>query len=236
MSNIEYEVQPNKLTTPVSYAARVRARGVVSREQFARQIAVRGGTDVSNVNTVLDLLHRVLVENLHAGLSVEVDDLMVVSLSITAKMDGPNDPLPSDAQLNISLRSDRKLIEAVRADASITRIEPSNQAAQIIQVSSPSPGGDVGALVAGMVLQTEGYRQSFDPLRGDEGVFLVGEDGTQVRFETYLATGDRKLQMFVPATLSPDTNWMLEVRNRTKGAAPTAPLYVGYWNAPLHSA
>ena len=73
--------------------------------------------------------------------------------------------------------------------------------------------------------------------RLDEGVFLVLSDGTQqLRFETYLASGDRKLLMAVPQSIDPNTNWTLEVRNRTRGAAPTAPLYIGYWGTPLHSA
>jgi len=73
--------------------------------------------------------------------------------------------------------------------------------------------------------------------RADEGAFLVSSDGTQqVRFANSLASGDRKLLMAVPDTLSTNLDWTLEVRNRTKGAAPTAPLYVGYWGAVLHSA
>ena len=235
MSNIEYEVSPNKLTTPLSYAARVKMRGVLSRVQFAEQIAQRGQIDVSQVYTVWNLQHRVLIENLLAGLSVEVDDLTTVSLSMTAKMDGPNEPLPADAQLNIILRPDRKLIDAVRMNASITRIEPTNLSPLIVGVSSPV--GDLSALLPNMVVQSDGYRQGFNADRLDEGAFLVSSDGTQqVRFLNYLATGDRKLMMAVPANLATDTNWTLEVRNRTKGASPTAPLYVGSWGTTLHSA
>ena len=234
MSNIEYEVQPNKLTTPVSYAARVRSRGVVTREQLAQSIAQRMGTDVASVLGVWSVQGRVLVEFLQAGMSVEVDDMATVSLSITARMDGPNDPLPGDAQLNIILRPDRKLSDAVRAGASVTRIEPSNLAAQIVAVTTPV--GDIAALAPGMIVQSDGYRQGFNPERADEGAFLVPGDGSPaVRFTNYLASGDRKLLMAVPAGLATGTDWTLEVRTRTRGGSPTSPLYVGYWNTPLHS-
>lgn len=42
MSNIDYDVQVNRLTTPESYSARVKPRGVITREQFAQQIAQMG--------------------------------------------------------------------------------------------------------------------------------------------------------------------------------------------------
>jgi len=89
MANIEYEVQPNKLTTPLSYAARVRTRGSISRDQFAAQIATRMGIDLSLVHAIWNTQHRVLVENLQAGMNVEVDDLCTASLSLTPSWTRP---------------------------------------------------------------------------------------------------------------------------------------------------
>ena len=204
-------------------------------EQLARAIAQRGQIDVSQVLSVWNLQERLLVEFLQAGMSVEVDDLASVSLSMTAKMDGPDALLPGDWQQGVILRPDAKLLEAVRMGASVTRVEPSNMAPQIVAVSSPV--GDLAALAPGMIVQSNGYRQGFNPARLDEGVFLVSADGTQqVRFANTLASGDRKLQMAVPDGLALNTDWGMEVRTRTKGSGPTAPLYIGYWGTVLHSA
>ena len=235
MANIEYDVQPNKLTVPTSYAPRVRTRGVITRAQFAQQIAQLGNVDVSLVYTIWNLQSRALVDDLVAGMSVEVDDLTSVSVSMSGKMDGPNDPLPADWELKVNLRPDSKLLEAVRTAATVTRVEPLSAAPMLTQVSAAV--GDLQALVPGMVVQSEGYRQSFSLDRADEGAFLVPSDGAPaVRFTNYLASGDRKLLMAVPTGLSADTNWTLEVRARTRGALPTGPLYIGTWGTPLHSA
>lgn len=234
MSNIEYEIQPNKLTTPLSYAARVRTRGTISRAQFALQIAHRGGLDVSSVLALWSLQHRILTENLRAGMNVEVDDLCIASLSLSGKLDGPTSPLPADAQLYVSLRADARLVEAVRVGASLTRIQPSNLAPQIVQVGALI--GSLQTLQSDNAIQIEGYRQTFDATRPDEGVFLVPQDGTPaIRATNYLTQGDRKLIFAVPV-LPSNTDFQLEIRARTKNSKATAPLYTGIWNILLHSA
>jgi len=217
----------------LSYAARVRTRGGVSRDQFAAQIATRMGIDLSLVHAIWNTQHRVLVENLQAGLNVEVDDLCTASLSISAKLDTPTAPLPATSQLYVSLRPDPRLLDAVRNGATVTRIEPSNLAPQIVQVSAMV--GTLSTLAADNVLQVEGYRQAFDATRPDEGVFLVPDSGTPIRATNYLTQGDRKLLLALP-TLPPNMDFALEVRTRTKGSKPTAPLYTGSWSGTLHSA
>lgn len=72
----------------------------------------------------------------------------------------------------------------MRVGASITRIEPSNLAPQIVAVSAPI--GDLSALAPTAVLQSDGYRQGFSLDRPDEGAFLVPTDGSPaVRFLNY---------------------------------------------------
>lgn len=181
-----------------------------------------------------NLQHRVLVQDLQSGMSVEVDDLAIASLSISAKMETPNSPLPADWELQVSLRPDRKMLDAVRNGATVTRIAPNSIAPQIVAVSAPV--GDLQALQPNAVLQVEGYRQSFNLARPDEGAFLVSSDSTQqVRFLNYIARGDRKLIMAVPTSLPAGLEWTLEIRTRTRKSKPTGPLYIGIWNQTLHS-
>lgn len=180
------------------------------------------------------LQHRVLTENLQAGMNVEVDDLCTATLSISAKMETATSPLPADAQLYVALRPDVLLNEAVRMGATISRVEPGNMAPQLVQVSALV--GALNALKTDAVVQIEGYRQGFDPARDDEGVFFLPPDGAPaLRATNYITQGDRELIFALPA-LPSAMEFNLEVRTRTKGAKPTGPLYTGSWNGVVRSA
>ena len=227
---IEYEVALNKLTTPASYTPRVRSRGTVTTAELIRDISAQSTLSEADARAMLIALAERVAAELRAGNSVSIDGIVQLTPTLSAKLAGPTDPLPADATIGIGARVDVKLVNGLRSDASLTRVEAANLSPSLLTVTATT--GALTALAADNILEIKGERLSFDPTQSDEGAFFVPPSGPAVRATNYLDKGDKRLRFAVPA-LTSGTSYTLEVRKRSKGSQT---LRSGAWATSLVAA
>ncbi len=230
---IDYEVIPNHLTTPVSYALRVRPRSLFTAAELFAEIAAEVALDEATVQAVLDGARRVTTRRLLEGDSIHLPGLAIFSPRIAQRLDSPTDPLTAEALKGVNVAADIEQINAIKEQGHFNRIESSSQAPHLLTVTGLG-GANLALLTAGNLVQVEGERLAVQPDQPDEGAFLVPSAGTAVRMTAYLAKGEKTLQFFVNAGLPASTSFALEIRNR-RGV--TGPLYTTRWTTfTLHTA
>jgi nucleoid DNA-binding protein len=215
--SIEYELSVNKLTTPPSYAPRVRPRATTGLEALAQRIADASTLAPADVQATLVAFTELIESELIAGNWVQLDGIGIITTSLTGRLAGPTDPLPEDSKVEIGFRADNRLRKNLRANAQFTRIDPSDQAPLLLALSVK-----VGIILPDIrtndVLELLGDRLSVDESKPDEGAFLVPATGPALRATNYLSNGDKKLLFAVPGGITDNTEYTLQVRNRRQNS------------------
>ena len=215
--SIEYELSLNKLTTPDSYAARVRPRATTGTAALAAAIAGSSTMSEADVAGVLMALAAQVQTELLAGNWVQIDGLGILTTSVKARLATITDPLPSDASIEIGYRADSTLREQVQTQASFERIEATDQSPLLLTLTAQT-GPGLGGVGPGDVLQFIGDRMKVRPAASDEGVFFTDATGTATRVTNYLHNTDKELQFAVPSGLTPATSYTVQVRARVRGS------------------
>lgn len=213
---IEYEVALNKLTTRPSYAPRVRPKGTISSGALIRRAVALSTVSTADAQAVLTALLEIIVEELSDGNSVVVGGLVQLTPTLSAKLPDSSAALPANATIGIGTRVDAKLVNAVRAKATLTRVEATNLSPLLRTVTATT--GSLTALVGGNVLEIKGERLKFDPTKPDEGVFFVTPADSTIRVTTYLDNGDKRIRFIVPNDLTSTFDYTIEVRKRAIGS------------------
>lgn len=227
---IAYEVVLNKLTTPDSYAPRVKPKNTVTLANLLKDISAASTLAPADVEaTVVAFIERVQAE-LIRGNQVKVDGLAIFSASIKAKLASPNADLPAGAKVNVNVKAHPGITKAVREGASLERVEASSQTPNLASVVAIT--GMLDELVENNVIEITGSRLKFDPSKSDEGVFFVPPSGPALRASTYINLGDSKITLVVPALSIGTVSYTLQVRSRRKNSLI---LRTGSWPTPIVS-
>ncbi len=224
---IEYEVALNKLTTPTSYAARVRPQYTVRLNDLLKDIASSCTVTPADINAVVTaFIDRVQTE-LARGNNVSIDGLGIYGVRIKAKMAQLTDPLPSDYKILVSVRPDRGIVQSVRGMASLARVEQTSKAPLLLVLTAWI--GSVFAANPGSVYEIVGDRLAFDPAEPDEGVFFVPvSTGSAVRATNYLYRGEKRVAEDTIADVDASGIWPGKVVTTVEPVGP-------YWEAePEH--
>ncbi len=229
--SLQYELNVNKLTTPNSYAARVRPRATIGTDALAA--AIGGATTFSapDVKAVLLALAVQVQSELLAGNWVQIDGLGIITTSLKARVPAITDPLPADATAEIGFRADAQLRAQVQTQAQYERIEASDQSPLLLTCAAQT-GGGINALAPSDVVQIIGDRLKCKVSLLDEGVFFVDPTGPATRVTNYLYNADKQLQFATPPGLSAGINYRLEVRNRRKSSIA---LRTASWPSPVNA-
>lgn len=227
---IAYEVVLNKLTTPDSYAPRVKPKNTVTLSGLLKDISAASTLAPADIEaTVVAFIERVQAEIIR-GNQVKVDGLAIFSASIKARMAAVTDPLPADAKVNVNVKAHLGITSAVRSEATLERTETSSQAPNLTSVSAIT--GSLDELVETNVVEITGSRLNFDSTKSDEGVFFVPSSGVTSRATTYINKGDTKITFVVPAISVGMVSYTLQVRSRRRGSLT---LRTGSWPTPVTS-
>jgi hypothetical protein len=230
--SIQYELSLNKLTTPASYAPRVRPRDTLDLATLGAQIAGSSTLALADVQAVLTSLTEQIQAGLLAGNWVALDGIGIITSSLTGRLPTPTSPLPSESQVDIGFRADTRLRKNLRANAHFERLEPTPQAPLLLTLVAES-GGGLGSIAAGDVLRLSGDRLRVHPAVASEGVFLVGTTGSPIKVENYLENGDKQLLFVLPSLAGGSSSFTLEVRARRENSTT---LRTTAWPAPLELA
>lgn len=128
-TSILWQLERNSLTSPESYRPRHMARATFGNEEVAARIALRNPVYNEGIGKgFLDELARDLLDALANGNQVRIADAFTCHLSLTGRLDAPDDPLPPLADcLQVKLYPSQHLVEAVRQAAHLERLPMSEK-------------------------------------------------------------------------------------------------------------
>ncbi len=124
MATIQWRPEVNALTTPQSYRARVLPRNVVGNDELAAEIAAELGVISPDLaRLVITTEKKLIARHLSNGDQVTQEDALTYSLSLTAKLDSPDDPLPNtDDMLKVRIYASKPFIAEVRQPAKFEKL------------------------------------------------------------------------------------------------------------------
>lgn len=125
MSKVQWQPQYNALTTPRSCKAQVVPKDSLGYDEMAALIAAKNPVwSPGLVKSILLAEREVLKEQLLIGNKISYEKTCTWHLSISARLNNPDDPLPPDAQVNVQIYASKPFNEELRKDVELERKLP----------------------------------------------------------------------------------------------------------------
>ena len=125
-TTILWRPEPNHLTTPDTYCPRHMPRGSVGYDELAAGIAERNPIYNEGLGKGFMLeMREEIKQQMLKGNQVSLKGLFTCHISLSGRLDSPDDPLPSlEESLRVKLYASRSLTADVRKDAHMEREAP----------------------------------------------------------------------------------------------------------------
>jgi hypothetical protein len=129
MTTIQWRPEVNALTTPQSWRPRHIPRAILGNDDLAAKIAQRNPLYTEGMGRgFLQEMIEVLREELINGNQWTLEGLLTCHLSLTGRMDAPDDPLPPlEDCLQVKLYPSKRLVEGVRKAGQAERLPVSKK-------------------------------------------------------------------------------------------------------------
>ena len=129
MTTIQWRPEVNALTTPQSWRPRHIPRAIFGNDDLAAKIARRNPLYTEGMGRgFLQEMAEVLREELINGNQWTLEGLLTCHLSLTGRMDAPDDPLPPlEDCLQVKIYPSKRLVEEVRKEAQLERLPVSKK-------------------------------------------------------------------------------------------------------------
>ncbi len=129
MSKVQWRPQLNALTTPQSYRAQPVSRGSLGYDEIAERIALRNPViNAGLAKSTLEFAREVIKEELIYGNQVSLENFMTWHLTIAARLEAPDDPLPpADEIVRTQVYASRTFADEVRGTVDLERLPPSQK-------------------------------------------------------------------------------------------------------------
>lgn len=129
MTTIQWRPEVNALTTPQSWRPRHIPGTIFGNDDLAAKIAQRNPLYTEEMGRgFLQEMAEVLREELINGNQWTLEGLLTCHLSLTGRMDAPDDPLPPlEDCLQVKLYASKRLVEEVRKEAEPERLQMSKK-------------------------------------------------------------------------------------------------------------
>ncbi|MGR0481161.1 MAG: hypothetical protein ACTFAL_07080 [Candidatus Electronema sp. V4] len=172
--SIQWRPEQNFMTTPHSYWVRVIPKDSLGYAKLAERIVQKNPVcSVEQAESVLRTRDEEIMGILLDGAQVSLENSFTYHLSVTARLDAPDDPLPPDATINVQVYAARPFAEALRQAAKLERLPP-EQKAPLIAGAEDTVLGLKDALNPGGVLRLTGTDLLFDPTSGGGECVIEG--------------------------------------------------------------
>ena len=104
MGTLQYRVEPNPLTKPISYKLRFLPKQIAGYDELAAAVAKDTGLSVEQAKAFLLATVRNIKEMLCNGMQVTLEEALTFAPALRGKLNSPDDPLPPiDELLRISV-------------------------------------------------------------------------------------------------------------------------------------
>lgn len=125
MSKVQWQPQHNALTTPRSCKAQVMPKDSLGYDEMAALIAAKNPIwSPGLIKSILLAEREVLKEQLVKGNKISYEKTCTWHLSISARLNNPDDPLPPNAQVNVQIYASKTFNEELRKDVELERKPP----------------------------------------------------------------------------------------------------------------
>lgn len=208
---IQWRPEPNALTNPRSYWVRVIPKDSIGYARLAERIVLKNPVcSAEQAESVLRTRDTEILDVLLEGSQVSLENSFTYHLSVTAKLDAPDDPLPPDHVINVQVYAVRPFVEAVRQEAKLERLPP-DQKAPVIAGAEDTVLGLNDVLNPSGVLHLSGTNLLFDLQSGSGECVIEGSrEGRTV--QTRFAMISNSLILVVPEIPSQPDPWNNEYR------------------------
>lgn len=208
---IQWRPEKNSLTTPHSHWVRIIPKDSLGYARLAERIVLKNPVcSAEQAESVLRTRDEEIMEILLDGSQVSLENAFTYHLSVTAKLDAPDDPLPPDHVINVQVYAVKPFAEAVRQAAKLERLPP-EQKVPLIAGAEDTVLGLNDVLNPSGVLRLSGTELLFDLQSGSGECVIEGtREGRTV--QTRFAMISNSLILVVPEIPSQSDPWNNEYR------------------------
>lgn len=172
--SIQWRPELNSLTNPRSYWVRIIPKDSIGYAALAERIVLKNPVcSPEQAESVLRTRDTEILDILLEGSQVSLENTFTYHLSVTAKLDAPDDPLPPDSSLNVQVYAARPFVDALRQQAQLERLPP-EQKMPVIAGAEDTVLGLNDVLNPNGVLRLAGTDLLFDPNTGSGECVLEG--------------------------------------------------------------
>lgn len=210
---IKYTIRENKLNAREDshYIPKTLINGSLSDEKLIQNLCWGSTITPSDCKAVLENLERVIAENLSAGNSVNLG-FISMKPSIRGTFAKAEEPFSkSKHRIKINFSASEKLVKKVTEAANPVRVlaPPPSPILLSFHNSSLESTREIGT---SDMICIKGSNLKFDKADLNQGVFLMREDGTNIRVSEYSEISSRKILFKAPANLPIGEKIQVEVR------------------------
>lgn len=218
MGTIQWRPEVNALTMPQSYAVRCLPKESLGREELAAKIARNNPNwNISLVSAILKAEREQIKEELINGNRIAEEDGFTCSVSVVARLDAPDDPLPSlDRCLQVKIHASRRFIDDVRQAAQLERL-PMSEKLPVINTIKDTRLKLNDVLYADGLLKISGSKLFFTEGAEDCGCVIEGTRSgraLQQRFGTITDTSILLVPDIPPQNAAWNNEYTLSVSTR----------------------
>ena len=231
MPVIHCKIEENALTVPRSRRIRFVPNNNLGTDDIAAamcKIAPILTPDVAK--TAMSAYHQSIQEEMINGNHVAVDDSFIYTLSLTGRLDKPDEPLPPVAEcLHVRIQPTANFMKEIHHRARFERVDMTEKLPLIREIENTTLQLD-NVLSSMDVMQLHGNNLDFDPRHGNGECVITGtRSGTavQTQFGPISNTGI----ILIPTIPAQDDPWnneytlSLSVRYTTHGTLRTGTYY-----------
>ena len=228
MPVIHCKIEENALTVPRSYRIRFVPNNNVGTDEIAAamcEIAPILTPDVAR--TAMSAYHQSIQQEMINGNHVAVDDSFIYTLSLSGRLDNPDDPLPSVAgSLHVRIQPTANFMKEIHHQARLERVGMTEKLPRIREIENTTL--QLGNVLSSMdVMQLHGDNLDFDPRLGNGECVITGtRSGTAV--QTQFGPISNTSIILIPTVPAQDDPWnneyilSLSVRYTEHGTLRTA--------------
>lgn len=209
---LQYNIAKHPITpAPGNFIARTVNVRSYTEDEIANQMLRRGTMlTKTDILAVMELRNTVIRDILAEGNAVNTA-LFNAHPSISGVFNGVSDSFDASRHHTHINLNPGKLLREVEKQIRPGKVNVAAPVPNITLVVDTVSGAINGKLTANGVIQVHGYRLRFFVDNPKNGLFLIGEDGTETRFNTIVENKPARLIAILPAGLQTG-NYYLEVR------------------------
>jgi hypothetical protein len=205
MKTVQWRPEVNALTMPQSYSVRFVPRETVGYEGVAaRMVRNNPGWTLTQAEASLRAAMQAMQEELSEGNRVTLEDALTITLSFTARLENPDDPLPPlEECLQVRAFASRPYVDGVRKAVHDERLPMSEKLPQI-NTAEDTVLKLADVLSAGSALRLKGTDLFFgDELHGGECVIAGTRSGNRIQSK-FVSVTDTEVVLLPSIPNQPD--------------------------------